>query len=124
MTLLQGGDASVFDDPAAFHKPVATRVVTAERNGYLAGMDCTEVGWAVQRLGAGREVPGGPVATHAGIEMHAKIGDWVAKGQPMVTLFTEDAALLDGPERMLCATILIEDHAPATLPLVRQIITT
>lgn len=122
MVALQGGDTAVFDDPAAFHKPAATRVLRADRDGYLAGMDCTEVGWAVQRLGAGRERPGGPVAAHAGIEMHAKIGDRVIAGQPLVTLFTEDANLLDTPERMLRETIRIADAAPAKTPPIRQII--
>ncbi|SEB65552.1 thymidine phosphorylase [Terriglobus roseus] len=122
MTKLQGGDVSVFDDPAGFHKPAAISVLMADRDGYLAGMDCTEVGWAVQRLGAGRELPGGPVAAHAGIEMHAKLGDRITKGQPLVTLFTEDASLLELPERMLRETIVIADTTPPKMPLVRQVI--
>ncbi len=123
MVKLHGGDTSPFDDPAAFHKPAATRVLRADRDGYLAGMDCTEVGWAVQRLGAGREIPGGPVAAHAGIEMHAKIGDRVVLGQPLVTLFTEDATLLDTPERMLRDTLCIAPEAPQSTPVVRQLVT-
>jgi thymidine phosphorylase len=123
MVKLQGGDVTPFDDPAAFHKPAASRVLLADREGFLAGMDCTEVGWAVQRLGAGREVPGGSVAAHAGIEMHAKIGDRVTKGQPLVTLFTEDASLLETPERMLRETLRIADEPPVTLSLIRQVIT-
>ena len=123
MVKLQGGDTAPFDDPAAFHKPAATRVLRADRDGYLAGMDCTEVGWAVQRLGAGREAPGGPVAAHAGIEMHAKIGDRIAAGQPLVTLFTEVDTLLDTPERMLRATLRVAD-APLERPLlIRQVVT-
>ncbi len=123
MVKLQGGDTAPFDDPAAFHKPAATRVLRADRDGFLAGMDCTEVGWAVQRLGAGREVPGGPVAAHAGIEMHAKIGDRIASGQPLVTLFAEDARLLDDPERMLRSTIRVTDEQPVKQPLIQQVIT-
>src|SRR5215471_2158752 len=46
----QGGDTSVFEDPAAQHKPTATRILKADRSGYLTGMDCKQVGWAVQRL--------------------------------------------------------------------------
>ena len=122
MVELQGGDVAPFDDPAAFHKPTATRVLRADRDGYLAGMDCTEVGWAVQRLGAGREMPGGPVAAHAGIEMHAKIGDRIQAKQPLVTLFAEDAALLDTPERMLRNTLRIADEPPVGMPLIRQVI--
>ena len=45
----QGGDTGVFADPAKFHKPNATRVLKAARAGYLSGMDCKQVGWAVQR---------------------------------------------------------------------------
>jgi pyrimidine-nucleoside phosphorylase len=123
MVELQGGSSKPFDNPSAFHKPKAQRVLAADRDGYLAGMDCTEVGWAVQRLGAGREVPGGPVAAHAGIEMHAKIGDVITAGQPLITLFTEDAFLLDEPERMLRATLRIADMPPQKTPLIRQILT-
>ena len=123
MVHLQGGDTAPFDDPAAFHKPAATRVLRAEHNGYLAGMDCKQVGWAVQRLGAGREVPGGPVAAHAGVEMHARIGDSITTGQPLVTLFAEDAALLDAPEQILHATLRIVAEQPARTPLVQRIIT-
>ena len=50
----QSGDTSLFEDPAAHHTPTATRTLTAPTSGYLAAMDCKQVGWAVQRLGAGR----------------------------------------------------------------------
>jgi pyrimidine-nucleoside phosphorylase len=118
----QGGDASIFDNPAAFHKPRATRVLTAARAGYLAGMDCKQVGWAVQRLGAGRSKPGDPVSAHAGIESHAKLGAKLEKGQPIFTLFSEDAALLDEPFHMLEETIRTEDTPPTTQPLIREVV--
>jgi pyrimidine-nucleoside phosphorylase len=121
MVKLQGGDVSVFDEPAAHHKPKATRVLTAESSGYLAAMDCTEVGWAVQRLGAGRTRPGDPVAAHAGLEMHAKLGTWLEAGQPLVTLFSEDAALLDEPESLLRRTLILSDTQPDLHPLIREI---
>src|SRR5665213_3644695 len=119
----QGGDIGVFDDPAAFHKPQASRVLKASRAGYLSAMDCKEVGWAVQRLGAGRAKPGDPVSAHAGIESHAKLGAKLEAGQPIFTLFSEDAALLDEPYRMLEATIQIADAPPERQPLIREIIT-
>ncbi len=119
----QGGDTSIFADSAAFHRPAATRVLKAPQSGYLAGMDCKEVGWAVQRLGAGRTVPGGPVSAHAGIESHAKLGEKIAAGQPIFTLFSEDESLLDEPYAMLVATIKIADEAPQKQPLVHEVIT-
>ncbi len=120
---LQGGDTSIFADPAAFHKPKATRVLKAWRSGYLGCMDCRQVGWAVQRLGAGREKVGDPVAAHAGIEMHAKIGTKLNEGDPICTLFTEDEKLLDGAEHLLRSAIGIDDTRPVPSPLVRMVIT-
>jgi len=111
-----------FANPAAFHKPTATRTINAERAGYLVGMNCTKIGWAVQRLGAGRAHPGNPVSAHAGIEMRAKVCDQVKLGQPLVTLFSEDPGLLDEPEEMLRETLLIGDQPPAEIPLIREII--
>jgi pyrimidine-nucleoside phosphorylase len=123
MVELQGGDVSVFEDPAAFHKAGASRVFTAETGGYLASMDCREVGWAVQRLGAGRLKLGDPVSASAGIEIHAKLGARVEEKQPLATLFAEDAALLEEPYEMLRATYRITAEPPAPIPLIREIIT-
>ncbi len=120
---LQGGDTRVFDNPAAFHRPTATRVLTAPHAGYLAGMDCKEVGWAVQRLGAGRARPGDPVSAHAGIESHAKLGTWLKAGDPIFTLFAEDAALVDEPFRMLQATVRLSTEPVSPQPLIREVIT-
>jgi pyrimidine-nucleoside phosphorylase len=126
MTELQSDDyaaaTAAFADPAAFHKPTATRTLNADRGGYLSEMNCTQIGWAVQRLGAGRTRPGEPVGAHAGIEMHAKLGDRLEAGQPLVTLFAEDPTLLDEPESMLRETLRIAAQPPIPIPLIREII--
>jgi pyrimidine-nucleoside phosphorylase len=119
----QTGDIGVFEDPAATHKPTATRVIKAAQTGYLAAMDCKQVGWAVQRLGAGRAKPGDSVSAQAGIEMHAKLGDEIKQGQPLVTLFAEDSMLLDEPESMLRETLQITPTPPKLQPLIREIVT-
>ena len=124
ITQTQGGDTSVFDNPAAFHKPTATRTLTASTTGYLASMDCTEVGWAIQRLGAGRAKPGDPVSAHAGIEMHAKLGDHLTANQPLITLFAEDQSLLAEPYEMLRDTLKFTPTKPTLQPLIREVLTT
>jgi pyrimidine-nucleoside phosphorylase len=121
----QGGDISRFEgeaNPAAHHKPTATRTITAPQNGYLASMDCKQVGWAVQRLGAGRAKPGDPVSAHAGIEMHVKLGDRINKGQPLITLFSEDPTLIAEPEQMLRQTLQITSTPAMKQPLIREIV--
>ncbi len=119
----QNGDITVFEDPASTHKATATRSIKATQTGYLAAMDCKQVGWAVQRLGAGRAKPGDHVSAQAGIEMHAKLGDKIKEGQPLVTLFAEDEALLNEPEQMLRETLQITPALPKLQPLIREIVT-
>jgi pyrimidine-nucleoside phosphorylase len=122
----QGGDISLFEgeaNPADHHKPTATRTITAAQDGYLSSMDCKQVGWAVQRLGAGRAKPGDPVSAHAGIEMHAKLGNRITKNQPLITLFAEDATLLDEPEQMLRNTLQITATPMIKQPLIREVVT-
>lgn len=108
--------------PAAFHKHTATRTIAAETTGYLTGMDCTQIGWAVQRLGAGRTRPGDPVSAHAGVEMHAKVGDRVLKGQVIATLYSEEPHLLAEPEQILRDTLQVAPAPPKPIPLVREVI--
>ena len=116
----QGGDVSVFENPSSHHKPAALRTLKAAQSGYLASMDCKQIGWAVQRLGAGRAKPGDPVSAHAGIESHAKLGDRVEAGQPIFTLFSEDAFLLDEPEQMLQTSLVFTPEPPVLEPLLRE----
>jgi pyrimidine-nucleoside phosphorylase len=116
----QGGDVSVFDDSAAFHKPGATHVLAAGETGFIAEMDTTAIGWAVQRLGAGRERPGEPVDLHAGILFHARRGARVDRGQPLATLYATTPAKLDEPIALLKQAICISETVPDPVPLISE----
>ena len=118
-----GGDVSMFDDLAGTHKPGATQVLDAWESGYIADMDTTAIGWAVQRLGAGREKAGEPVDPHAGIDFHARRGAPVEKGQPLATLYATTAALLPEPLALLRQAIRISPDCPPPVSLVSRIFT-
>jgi pyrimidine-nucleoside phosphorylase len=122
MVEAQGGDTSAFDDPA-FHKPGATQVLEAWETGYISTMDTTEIGWAVQRTGAGRENAGEPVDPHAGILFHARRGARVEKGQPIATLYATTPALLPEPIALLKNAIKFAQTPPQAVPLVSRIFT-
>ena len=85
-------------------------------------MDCKEVGWAVQRLGAGRNKPGGPVSAHAGIESHAKLGQRVEAGDLLFTLFSETEAAIEEPFQMLERTIQLSELKPDLKSFVQEIV--
>jgi len=121
MVAAQGGDTSVFDEPQAFHKPGATQVLKAWQSGWIAAMDTTALGWAVQRLGAGREQAGEPVDPHAGIEFQARRGVRVEVGQPIATLYATSGALLAEPAELFKHAITFSETPPLPLPLVSRL---
>jgi pyrimidine-nucleoside phosphorylase len=118
----QGGDTSAFDDPG-FHKPGATEVFKAWDSGYVSTMDTTKIGWAVQRLGAGREKAGEPVDPHAGILFHARRGAHVERGQPMATLYATTPSMLAEPVALLKEAITLSQTPPEPVELVHRIFT-
>ncbi len=88
MIRAQGGDPDA-PLPVAKH----TQDITADADGVLTRLDALSVGVAAWRLGAGRSRPGETVQAAAGVVMHARPGERVTAGQPLLTLHT------DTPER-------------------------
>ncbi|MCX9190346.1 thymidine phosphorylase [Carbonactinospora thermoautotrophica] len=88
MIAAQGGDPD-----ASLPTARETHTVTASATGVLTRLDAYAVGVAAWRLGAGRARKEDPVQAAAGVELHAKPGDRVRAGQPLLTLHT------DTPER-------------------------
>ncbi|MGW0044518.1 thymidine phosphorylase [Rhodococcus sp. NPDC003348] len=84
MVRAQGGD------PAA-PLPVAREreVLYANSSGALTRLDAMAVGVAAWRLGAGRERQGQAVQPGAGVQWHARPGDTVVAGAPLLTLHTD-----------------------------------
>lgn len=87
MVKAQGGDP---DAPL----PVAKEkhIVTASQSGTLTKLDALAIGVSAWRLGAGRSKQGEVVQAGAGIEIHAKPGDRIEKGAPLLTLHTDEPA--------------------------------
>ncbi|WP_405601386.1 thymidine phosphorylase [Streptomyces sp. NBC_01410] len=90
MIAAQGGDPDAT-------LPVAREqhVVTAPASGVLTRLDAYGVGIAAWRLGAGRARKEDPVQAGAGVELHAKPGEQVTTGQPLMTLHTDTPAKFD-----------------------------
>ncbi|MBE7325936.1 thymidine phosphorylase [Nocardioides sp. Y6] len=84
--------------------PVAreSHVVTAPTSGTLTRLDAMAVGMAAWRLGAGRTKQGEAVQAGAGVVWHARPGDRVTAGMPLLTLHT------DTPERFERALASLE----------------
>ncbi|WUI00514.1 thymidine phosphorylase [Spirillospora sp. NBC_00431] len=89
MITAQGGDPD-----APLPSARETHTVTAPSAGVLTVLDAYGVGVAAWRLGAGRGRKEDPVSFAAGITCHAKPGDTVTEGRPLLTLHTDDGSRL------------------------------
>ncbi|WP_375480965.1 thymidine phosphorylase [uncultured Jatrophihabitans sp.] len=95
MIAAQGGDVD-----ASLPQARETHTITAPSSGVLTRLDALAVGVAAWRLGAGRARKEDPVSAGAGVVMHAKPGDEVVEGQPLLELRTDEPARF---ERALAA---------------------
>ncbi len=91
--------------------PVAkeSHVVYAQADGFISQLDALALGTASWRLGAGRARKEDAVQFGAGITLHAQLGDKVSKGQPLLTLFTDEAARFDRALEAIEGQISISD---------------
>jgi pyrimidine-nucleoside phosphorylase len=88
----QGGDVSYVDDPEKFPKVKFIETLTADRNGYVSRVDARLIGEASVALGAGRAKKGDSIDHAVGFVIHHKVGDFVERGQPLLTVHANDAA--------------------------------
>ena len=101
--------------------PVAKEklVINAEASGTITRMDALKVGVAAWRLGAGRAKQGEALQLGAGIEIHAKPGAQVTKGQPIFTLHTDKPELFARAEESLNGAVEYDSNFQR-LPLVLE----
>ena len=89
-------------------------VILAEASGFVNELDALAVGTASWRLGAGRARKEDPVQFGAGIIIHAKRGEKIEKGQPLLTLYTDEAERFERAIDALEGGIKIEDEASSS----------
>ena len=100
-------------DPAA-RLPQAreSHVVTAPETGVLTRLDALAVGVAAWRLGAGRARKEDAVSAGAGVMLHAKPGDAVTAGRPLLELRADDPGRFERALAALEGGFEIGDQAP------------
>lgn len=107
MIAAQGGDPD-----APLPRARETHVVAAPVSGSLTRLDAMAVGLAAWRLGAGRAALGDSVQPGAGVVWHARPGDVVRAGEPLLTLHTDEPARFDRALAALQDGFTITPEAP------------
>ena len=113
MIRAQGGDPD-----ASLPSARETEVINAETDGVLTALDARAVGEAAWWLGAGRAQQHHDVQAAAGVELHARRGDVVRAGQPILTLHTDTPERFSRARDALAAGYRIAPDAAERPPLI------
>lgn len=118
----QGGDVAALDRlevaPDAWS-------LAAERDGVLGFLDAERVGAAVAALGGGRARKGDALDLGVGATVHARVGDRLRAGEPILTLHHRGGRGLDVARAALTGAAEVEVGAPGAIarpPLVLEIV--
>ena len=106
MISAQGGDPK-----AELPKAKFSHTVLAEETGSIEKLDALAAGIASWRLGAGRARKEDPVQAGAGIVLHKVQGESVVKGEPLLTLFTDEEPRFERALESLSGEIVIGSEA-------------
>ena len=113
----QGGDCTVIDHPDSRGVSKHQISVISETSGYLDKIDAYALGSLSVHLGAGRIKKEDTVDPLAGIELTKQLGEFVSKGETLMTLHTnKELDVIDLKQRAISAISVHDDSVtPDTL---------
>jgi pyrimidine-nucleoside phosphorylase/thymidine phosphorylase len=123
LVALQGGDLRAIDDPKKLPQAQHTMILSSPKNGYLAALQCEQVGTACVILGGGRERKEDSVDPAVGIVLHKKVGDPVSSGEALATIYYNAEARALRARQLLEQSYQITDSpAHEKRPLIHRVI--
>jgi pyrimidine-nucleoside phosphorylase len=124
MVELQGGDPRTINDPKKLPQAQHMMTLSSSKDGYVAALQCEQIGTACVILGGGRERKEDSVDPAVGIILHKKVGDAVFKGQPLATIYYNAEARAARARQLLEESYLITDSPPREKrPLIHSVMT-
>jgi thymidine phosphorylase len=118
----QGGDPRVLDDTTLLPQAGKQRAITAGRAGFVTAIETDEIGRAVMDWGGGRIRLEDRIDYAVGLRLHAKIGDQVNAGDPLLTTYYNDESKFEEMDGRLRAAYRVEDVAPNLEPIIKEVI--
>ncbi|MBQ9359490.1 MAG: thymidine phosphorylase [Lachnospiraceae bacterium] len=112
MIAAQHGNPDVIDDYSLFPKAAVKKEVHAERNGYLRVKDCAGIGECVKLLGGGRITKEQAIDLSVGLEMSAKNGDKVSKGDCLLEIYARNDNEAETARMQYLKSVEIIDEEP------------
>jgi pyrimidine-nucleoside phosphorylase len=113
----QGGEPRVCDNPAKFLPLVAQSFkVESPRSGFVNKINTAEIGHAIAAIGGGRVRIDDAIDPTVGFLAELKIGERVAAGEPLGTVYCGDDAKARAAVQQILAAYEIDDQPPQEIP--------
>jgi pyrimidine-nucleoside phosphorylase len=123
MVRLQGGDARVVDDPTRLPQARHKADILSPRDGFVAAIQCEQIGIASMMLGGGREKKEDTIDPAVGLVLRKKIRERVTQGEPLCTIHYNSEARVAGARQLIESSYYIAGTPPSpALPLVQGLI--
>ncbi len=123
MVELQGGDPRAIDDPRKLPQAQHSITVSSQKSGFLASLQCEQVGTACVILGGGRERKEDAVDPAVGIVLHKKVGDEVSAREPLATIYYNAETRAARARQLLEQSFVITDSPlREKRPLIHRVI--
>ena len=119
----QGGDTKEVDDTSLLPKATYEYEVKSLQSGYINKMKASTLGIASMLLGAGRVTKESEIDLAAGIYLHKKVGDYINKGEPLATLYTNSESKIEEAKNKLLSAYSFSEQALKQRPLIFGIVT-
>ncbi|MCL1854659.1 MAG: thymidine phosphorylase [Clostridia bacterium] len=119
----QGGDPRVCENTGLLPQAKIVREAFAPENGWICAMDTTRLGNIAQNMGAGRKAKDDPIDYSVGFVLRRRVGDKVAKGDPIATIYAKDSDSASAAIRGIARAVHISEEKAASGKLLHAVVT-
>lgn len=116
----QGGDISVIEHPEKYKSAKCIEPVITGESGYVKNINTYMIGMASIILGAGRKSLNDSIKPETGIIVQKKIGDCIAKGEPLGIIYSDDDETLKEAKEFFSKAYEISEFKVLSPPLIYE----
>ncbi len=118
----QHGDSHVVDDVKLLPQANHTEIIHASAAGFVSKITTDEIGRIVMDWGGGRKKLEDKIDYGVGLHIHAKLGDRINIGDPLVTAYFNDENKVTEMRGRILKAYEISDNPPQLEPLIKEVI--
>lgn len=108
----QGGDISYLEDYSKFEKSKYQKEIYSSKEGYVEKISALEIGECAMHLGAGRATKDDVIDMSSGIVLNKKVGDFVKKGELLLTCYTNKENVEEIYKDLENSYIIVQNKVP------------